>query len=126
MQLGEAALERAAKLPRLRSGAEEKDLPSLHVGKGIDPYDHVAAGLQALEGLITDRTKFLIEHHMIAHDYRAGTLSPRQVQKLKASPDFDELLLLSQCDEAGRVPGARVGTLDEALEYLKELERENG
>lgn len=96
------------------------------VGKGIDPYDHVTAGLQALDGLITERTKFLIEHHMIAHQYRAGTLSPRQVQKLKASPDFDELLLLSQCDEAGRVPGARVGTLDEALEYLKELERENG
>src|SRR5262245_27588149 len=26
------------------------------VGKGLDPYDHVNAGLQALEGLITERT----------------------------------------------------------------------
>src|SRR5207248_2272514 len=58
------------------------------VGKGIDPHDHVSAGLQALDGLITDRTKFLIEHHMQAQEYRAGTLSAKQRQKLKASPDF--------------------------------------
>ncbi len=96
------------------------------VGKGIDPADHVAAGLQALDGLITDRTKFLIEQHMLAHDYRAGTLPAKQRQKLKASPDFDELLLLSELDQAGRVPGAVVGTVDEALEYLRELERSNG
>jgi HD superfamily phosphodiesterase len=34
------------------------------VGKAIDPSDHVAAALEALEGSITDRTRFLIEHHM--------------------------------------------------------------
>ena len=48
------------------------------VGKGIDPYDHVAAGLQALDGLITQRTAFLIEHHMLALEYRAGTLGHRR------------------------------------------------
>jgi predicted nucleotidyltransferase len=96
------------------------------VGKGIDPGDHVGAGLQALDGLITDRTRYFIENHMLAHNYQAGTLSSRQVQRLKASPDFDELLLLSQLDEAGRVPGVRVGSVDEALFYLRELERENG
>jgi hypothetical protein len=95
------------------------------VGKAIDPRDHVAAGLQALEGLITDRTRFLIEHHMHAHEYWTGTLSPKQIQKLKASPDFDDLLLLSRLDEAGRVPGAQVGTVDDALDYLRALEREN-
>ena len=36
------------------------------IGKGLDPADHVAAGLQALDGLITERTQFLIEHHMEA------------------------------------------------------------
>src|SRR5262245_6592309 len=50
------------------------------VGKGIDPADHVAAGLQALDGLITDRTKFLIEQHILAHYYRAGTLPAKQRQ----------------------------------------------
>lgn len=95
------------------------------IGKGIDAHDHVAAGLQALDGLIGERTRFLIEHHMQAHDYRAGTLGAKATAKLRASADFDDLLLLSQLDQAGRVPGARVGTVDEAIEYLRELEREN-
>jgi hypothetical protein len=96
------------------------------VGKGIDRADHVGAGLQALEGLITERTRFLIENHMAAQEYRAGTLSPKQRQKLKASPDFDDLLLLAELDQAGREPGAVVGSVDEALAYLRELERQNG
>ena len=47
------------------------------VGKGIDPADHVGAALQALEGSITERTAFLIEHHMLAQEYKAGTLGHR-------------------------------------------------
>lgn len=95
------------------------------VGKGIDPYDHVAAGLQALDGLLTERTAWLIEHHMLAMEYKNGTLGHRQRLKLEASPDFEDLMLLRQCDDRGRVPGAVVGTVDEALNYLKELERQN-
>ena len=50
-----------------------------------------------------------------------------QVRKeLEASPDFDDLMLLRQLDDEGRVPGAVVGTVDEALDFLKELERSNG
>jgi hypothetical protein len=96
------------------------------IGKGIDPGDHVAAGLQALDGLITDRTRFLIEHHMHAHDYRTGTLPPKQRRRLKESEDFDEVLLLAELDQAGRQTGVTVGTVDEALDYLRELERTNG
>ncbi|HEV3081297.1 MAG TPA: HD domain-containing protein [Gemmataceae bacterium] len=95
------------------------------VGKGMDRYDHVAAGLSALEGLITERTRFFIEHHMQAHEYREGTISARLRRKLEKSPDFDDLMLLRQLDDEGRVPGAVVGTVDEALAYLKELERQN-
>jgi hypothetical protein len=96
------------------------------VGKGIDRGDHVAAGLSALEGLITERTRFFIAHHMDAHLYRTHELPGRVRRELEASPDFEDLLLLRELDDAGRVPGAVVGTVDEALEYLKELERENG
>jgi hypothetical protein len=96
------------------------------VGKGLDRANHVEAGLQALEGLITERTRFLIAHHMDAHDYRAGTIGYRLRRELEASPDFEDLLLLRECDDAGRVPGAVVGTVDEALDYLRELERANG
>jgi predicted nucleotidyltransferase len=93
------------------------------VGKGIDPGDHVLAGLQALEGLITERTHFLIAHHMEVHHLKELPLKERQA--LQASPDYDDLLLLRELDDKGRVVGAVVGTLDEALEYLKELERSN-
>jgi predicted nucleotidyltransferase len=95
------------------------------VGKGIDPGNHVTAALEALDGLITDRTRFFIEHHMDAHAYREGSIGARLKQKLEASADFDDLMLLNQCDRAGREAGVMVGTLDEALDFLKELERSN-
>ncbi len=59
------------------------------VGKGIDPHDHVAAAVQALEGFITDRTRFLIEHHMQGLEYKSGTLarpatpSSRRIARLR-------------------------------------------
>lgn len=95
------------------------------VGKGLDREHHVEAALDALEGVITDRTRFFIAHHMDAHDYRVGKLPPALRRELEASPDFDDLLLLRELDDAGRVPGVVVGTLDEALDFLKELERSN-
>jgi hypothetical protein len=95
------------------------------VGKGIDPSDHVGAALQALDGLVTPRTAFLIENHMLAQEYKAGTLGHRQRKKLEAAEDFDDLMLLRELDDRGRVPGATVGTVDEALDFLRELERSN-
>jgi hypothetical protein len=96
------------------------------VGKGLDRANHVEAALSALDGLITERTRFFIAHHMDAHDYRTGQLPGRLRRELEASPDFEDLMLLRELDDAGRVPGAVVGTVDEALDYLKELERSNG
>lgn len=91
------------------------------VGKAIDPHDHVAAALDALDGLITERTQFLIAHHMDALAYRQGTLGHRQRTKLEASPDFDDLMELRDYDTRGRVPGARVGTVSDAINYLRAL-----
>ena len=34
------------------------------VGKAIDPQDHVRAGVESLRGAVTERTLWLIEHHM--------------------------------------------------------------
>jgi predicted HD phosphohydrolase len=96
------------------------------IGKGMDRSHHVEAALSALDGLITERTEFFIAHHMHAHEYRTGKISMKLRQQLHASPDFDDLMLLRQLDDAGRVPGAVVGTVDDALNYLKELERSNG
>jgi hypothetical protein len=95
------------------------------IGKGIDPCNHVGAALSVLEGFVTERTQFLIAHHMDALAYKAGTLGARARRFLEASEHFEDLMLLRELDNQGRVSGALVGSVDEALDYLKELAREN-
>lgn len=92
------------------------------VGKAIDPHDHVAAGMQALEGAITERTAFLIEHHMDALALRDGMLGHRAQVRLHRSENFEDLMLLRDLDSAARRPGVEVSTAEEALAYLRELE----
>ena len=92
------------------------------VGKGIDPSDHVGAALLALEGSITERTAFLIEHHMEAHAYFDGTLGSKARTRLQNSEDFDDLMLLRELDRRGRVAGAIVGEVKDALDFVRELE----
>lgn len=96
------------------------------LGKGSDPSDHVAACLEMLEGLITDRTSWLIEHHMEAHQIHDRTIGHRAFRRLRESPDYEELVLLGECDRAGRVAGAQVCELDEALDYIRDLARQYG
>jgi hypothetical protein len=91
------------------------------IGKAIDPGDHVGAALEALEGAITPRTEFFIAHHMDAQAYLEGKLGHRAGLRLSESEDFDDLILL---DKAGRVPGAQVRGLDEALEYIRSVANE--
>jgi hypothetical protein len=91
------------------------------VGKGIDRREHVAATLEALEGVITPRTAWLIEHHMEAHALREGPLGARSRRRLEASEDFDELVLLADCDDQGRAVGMEVPDVEDALEYLRQL-----
>ena len=91
------------------------------VGKAIDPADHVAAALEALDGFITERTAWLIEHHMLTHALVDGTLGARARRRLQQSEHFHDLVLLGECDRAGRTPGVEAPELDEALDYLREL-----
>ncbi len=91
------------------------------VGKAIDPADHVAAGLEALDGFITERTAWLIAHHMAGHAISNGSIGARAHRRLRESDSYEELLLLSQCDRRGRQVGLMVGDVDEALEYLRDL-----
>jgi predicted HD phosphohydrolase len=107
---------------------EELQLAALlhDVGKAIDPHDHVAAGLEALEGYITPRTRWLIEHHMEAAALRDGTLGVRARRRLESSEDFDDLMLLCDCDRQGRQKGVEAPELEEALEHLRELARTCG
>lgn len=91
------------------------------VGKAIDPYDHVLAGLEALEDSISQRTAWLIEHHMLAHEISDQSIGRRAHRRLRESDFYDDLVLLGECDRAGRRPGVEAPELEEAIEYLREL-----
>ncbi len=91
------------------------------VGKAIDSHQHVSAGLEALDGFITQRTAWLIEHHMSGHAILDGTIGHRARRRLFASESYDELVLLAQCDHGGRQAGVEAPELEEALDYIRDL-----
>ncbi len=91
------------------------------VGKGIDPYDHVSAGLQALGSSVSERTAWLIGNLESAKSFLAGTIGVRARRRLQSSESYDELILLAKCDVAGRVPGVVVPELFDALDRIRAL-----
>ncbi len=95
------------------------------VGKAIDPADHTAAGLAALEGAVTERTRWLIEHHMVALAYRDRSLGKEERNALERSELFEDLMLLRECDDRGREQGVETVTVEETLRYLRSLADES-
>jgi hypothetical protein len=95
------------------------------VGRAIDLHDHATAAVIALQGTLTERTAWLIAHHRDLLGQRERTNPPRSRRIPETSEWLDDLQLLRDLDDEGRVPGAPVGTVDEALGYLRGLEKED-
>ena len=91
------------------------------VGKAIDPNDPVAATLVALEGWITERTTWFIEHQLQASAYLDHELGARARKRLESSADFEQLLSLVQCDRAGREQGVAVPEVNEVIVQIRDL-----
>lgn len=91
------------------------------VGHVVDRHDPINAAILALSGTVSDRTLWLVSHLDEAHAARGQSLGHRARKRLAQSDDFDELLLLAQFDRQGRVRGAQVPDLDDALDYLRSL-----
>lgn len=91
------------------------------VGKGIDPVEHTASGLAALDGCITARTAWFIDQLSTGRKLLDGSLGARARRRLQQHEDYDALLALARADRAGRIPGALVPTVDEALNDIREL-----
>ena len=94
------------------------------VGKAIEPHDHVRAGLAALDGTLTPRARWLVEHHMDLLVRPDRPISPKVRALIDASEYRDDLAALRDCDESGREVGVSVPSVDEALAYLRGLESE--
>jgi hypothetical protein len=95
------------------------------VGKAIDPQDHERAAVAALRGAVTERTLWLIAHHSDLGAGRERALSARSRRELESSDLFEDLKLLRELDDAGRVPGFVVESLDVALAFIKTLDEES-
>lgn len=89
------------------------------IGKAIDSDDHAGAAAEVLADLVSERTLFLISHHMDAHAIADGTLGHRAKLRLRESEHYEDLLVLADLDKSARVPGAQVPTLDESLAQLR-------
>ena len=94
------------------------------VGKAIDRREHEAAALDALDGAVTARTAWLIEHHTEALSVQDGTLGVRSLRRLQAEESFPELMILADCDRRGRVRGATAPDVSDALDYIRGLAEE--
>lgn len=91
------------------------------VGRGLDPRNHTESGLNALSGLISERTAWLIEQHMLGRGLLDGTIGVRARRRLAAHDDFEALEILVRADLDGRQPGMQVRELDQALTYIRSL-----
>ena len=91
------------------------------VGKAIDPDDHVGAAIEALDGCITERTQWLIQHHMEGQQIREGTAGSRLRRRLASHESFGELMDLCDCYVAGRQTGVVASKLEDALDHLRDL-----
>lgn len=95
------------------------------VGKAIDPQDHVAAGLEALEGTLSQREEFLIRHHMDAQAYADRSIGGKLSARLATSEWFDDLMLLRDIDGRARQRSVEVCTVEQALAFLRTMDQEN-
>jgi hypothetical protein len=95
------------------------------IGLAIDRADPVAATLEAVEGFVTPRTRWLVEMLPSARAYGDCTLGKRGRQRLESHPDFEDVLLLAEADRRGHARGAAVPSLEEAVAILRALDADD-
>lgn len=94
------------------------------IGKGIDPMHHAEVAAESLAGFVTPRVIFMIEHHMEALQLKEGSLGHKKSIQLRQSEFFEDLMALREFDNRGRKRGVLVDSVDQALEYIRNLELE--
>lgn len=93
------------------------------VGRAIDRSDPVAATVEAVGDLVSDRTKWLVEMLPAARGHVEQTLGHRARRRLEAHPDFLDVILLAEADRRGHQRGYPAPSLEEAIAILRALER---
>lgn len=92
------------------------------VGRAIDRADPVAATLDAIADLVTERTRGLVEMLPAARGHVDRTLGHRGRRRLESHPDFLDVILLAEADRRAHERSYPTPTLDEAIAILRALE----
>ena len=58
---------------------------------------------------------------MLAHKILDNTIGARARRRLQQDESYHELVLLGECDRAGRVAGVETTELEDALDYIREI-----
>lgn len=95
------------------------------VGRALDRTDPVAATLAAVGGLVTPRTRWLVETLPAARGHVDRTLGHRARRRLEAHPDFLDVVLLAEADRRAHQRDYPSPTLEEAVATLRTLDRDD-
>ena len=93
------------------------------VGRAVDVVDPIAATLDVLDGLITQRTAWFIAELPEERRRLDCDLGQRASRRLARHADGDALTTLARGDAAARVCGGAAPSLDEALQSLSQMDR---
>ncbi|MEZ6123694.1 MAG: HD domain-containing protein, partial [Planctomycetaceae bacterium] len=91
------------------------------VGRGIDPRDAHQAGIAAIHSIVSERTLWFVQNLPLQHRASEGTIGMRARRRLEQHEDGELLRLLAACDSEGRVPGRRTGSLEDAIQWLRQV-----
>lgn len=94
------------------------------VGKAVDRRDPVAAGVELLGDMVTDRTRWFVEQLPAARQLHEGTLGIRARRRLEESDDFEDLLVLEEADRKGHVRGYATPAVESCIATLRRLAEE--
>lgn len=98
------------------------------VGKKIDNHGHEQYGLDILNGLISEKTTWLIKHHMRFWYFILGDMKKRsRVLELSSHQWFTDLSMLARWDKMGRNPNYqlkydRLELVDQFKKTIKDSE----
>jgi hypothetical protein len=94
------------------------------VGRAIDRGNPVAATLEAVGDLVTERTRWLVETLPAARAHVERSIGHRARRRLEAHPDFLDAVLLAESDRKAHQRAYPTPALDDAIAILRALEQE--
>lgn len=96
------------------------------IGKATMPIGHEEEAMGMLEGLVSEKTLWLIRNHLRIRYFMNGEMHKlSKIQELAGSPWFLDLVMLARWDKMGRNPNCHIKyDRDEIISRLERLKNE--